>query len=514
MQIRPNLFKQFVAKATFIGANHMNKRFTLKIFKYIFIFLTITLIIMSIGIVLFFTNITKLVYLDLNEVDEFYTDLAISKKGHTYDTEDNFKRMLKEKNAKLYITDNRGNTKYPSKHKNIKKLIVNNINNTKAIPFRNKNTNVIIIYPKKENIKLKNTNEINTKKLIKSLYINNLNPYQHHIVDGKLKYTKNPAARKIIYGQDDDLSTVEKKTLIFIFVVILLLFLLNFLFVIIFAIIISKRLTKPLFFYTDWIANLSAGKLFKPSSKHYNKRSKKLFKELNDSVETLNTQLTQNRIYQNQINYYREKWLNQISHDLKSPLTSIYGYARLLSIQTEDVHKHSELIADKASYMSKLISSLNENFKNETDQMKLHKEKFNVTKTFDELIRSIQYDKFKLNNHLHDDEFYGNKLYFQRMLMNLIDNSIDHNKFNPFIEVTLENDGDFLLIDYKDDGIGLKEDIFDQLFNSKYTTKENKQNHGLGTMIIKEVIDYHNGKFKILPTEKGVHFKIYLKHDH
>ena len=77
-------------------------------------------------------------------------------------------------------------------------------------------------------------------------------------------------------------------------------------------------------------------------------------------MSNLNDQLLNDRIYQNQINYYKEKWLNQISHDLKSPLTSIYGYSKLIKVA--DTQKHYQnLIIEKAQYMNKLIESLSTN---------------------------------------------------------------------------------------------------------------------------------------------------------
>ena len=76
------------------------------------------------------------------------------------------------------------------------------------------------------------------------------------------------------------------------------------------------------------------------------RKDQKLYTELNESLSNLNDQLLNDRIYQNQINYYKEKWLNQISHDLKSPLTSIYGYSKLIKVA--DTQKHYQnLIIEK-----------------------------------------------------------------------------------------------------------------------------------------------------------------------
>lgn len=504
-----NLFRQYEEKVTFIEVDDMNKRFTWKFTKYIFIFLTITLILASAGIGLFLTNIVKLAYNDLNTADDFYMEMSISKEDNGYNLSNDLKQKLKENNVQLYIIDNQGNALYPKKHKNIKNKLIDNIYNTTTIPFKNDHLSVALIYPQKYKHNLNNKENIDITKLINSLYINNYNAYQHIEKNNQMMFIENPAHQKVVYTTE--FTEIENNTFKFLAISYLLLLLLNIILVIMFAFIISRRISKPLFFYNDWIENLSKGKLFKPSSKHYNKRTKKLFKELNASVEKLNLQLTEDKIYQNQINYYREKWLSQISHDLKSPLTSIYGYARLLSSETIDTKKYALLISDKASYMTELIDSLNKNFKQETDQMNVHKEAFNVSETLNQLIKSIQYNKFEINNHLSSKEFYGNKLYFERMMMNLIDNSIDHNKQNPKIQITIQNQEDGLIVDYKDDGKGINKTTEKNMLHSNFTTKDNKEGHGIGCTIIMDCISFHNGTFKILPTKKGVHFRILLK---
>ncbi|WP_025906989.1 hypothetical protein [Mammaliicoccus sciuri] len=263
----------------------MNKRFTWKFTKYIFIFLTITFIIGVIGIWLFFTNVIKIAYSDLDEVDDFYMDFSISNKKNGYKLSDDLKQKLKDNHVHLYIIDKDANVLYPKKQMNLKNKLVENLYNTQAIPFRSDDYSVILIYPKSHNHHIYSIEEIDTKKLISSLYINNYNKYYHVEKDNQLTFIDNPAYHKVQYT--DEFNDIENKTFKFLALTYLLLLLLNMILVIIFAFIISKRLSKPLFFYTDWIENLSKGKLFKPSSKHYNKRSKKLFKELNNSVESL-----------------------------------------------------------------------------------------------------------------------------------------------------------------------------------------------------------------------------------
>ncbi|HBV03621.1 MULTISPECIES: HAMP domain-containing sensor histidine kinase [Mammaliicoccus] len=485
----------------------MNKRFTLKFIKYISIFFIVTMILTCIGLYVFFSKAINLMYTDLENIDETYIDSAISKSKNTYELNKDLTQKLKENNAKLYIIDDKANVSYPKNHGNLKKKLIGNINNTMTVPYR-KHLHVAIVFPSNSNLTIKNQGDINTKKLINSNFIEGYNRYNIGIENNNLKFIEKPFHKKVSYVSE--IGEADKKLLISSLLVTLLLFAINLIFVILLALIISKRISNPLFFYTEWIENLSKGKLFKPSSKHHNKKNKKLFKELNDSVETLSDQLMQNKIYHNQINYYKEKWLSQISHDLKSPLTTIYGYSRLLSNESNESTKYAILISEKAAYMTELINSLNQNFKYETEQMGINKEAFDVIETTNQLINSFQYDKLTIINNLENPTFYGNKLYFERMIMNLIDNSIDHNKINPNIEITISYKNEVLTIDYRDDGVGISKAIEEKALHSTHTKKDNEKEHGIGFTIIMDSIHFHNGTFQSLPIEKGVHFRIKL----
>lgn len=136
------------------------------------------------------------------------------------------------------------------------------------------------------------------------------------------------------------------------------------------------------------------------------------------------------------MSYYKSKWISQISHDLKSPLTTIYGYSKLIQAD-EQSQSYVQLISEKATFMSDLIDSLNQTFDMETNQMKHDKENFPIQSTVNRIAQIIGYQSLTCDFHFEDGStFYGNKLYFERLLINLINNSIDHNEINPSIKIT------------------------------------------------------------------------------
>ncbi|MDK6297873.1 sensor histidine kinase [Staphylococcus caprae] len=486
----------------------MNKRFTLKFFKYLAIFLSINLILTltTIIFVIFFSF--KYIYGDFRNLDPDYFNLFSNKT----EPDNHLKNLASKTNTQIYIINNKEKVIYPKNKSNIsiKNEISKNINYAHSIPFY-KGGYFVFIYKNKSHTSIKNIDDVSTSKLLDSIATQDFNKYRYNLNNNQqISFYKNTNQRPVL--GPDEVSTSNDIKGYELYIVLAIFIILDIILALITAYFVSKRLTKPLFFYTDWIKNLSNGKLFKPEEGKIKKRSKKLYTELNESLSNLNDQLLNDRIYQNQINYYKEKWLNQISHDLKSPLTSIYGYSKLIKVA--DTQKHYQnLIIEKAQYMNKLIESLSTNFDVETSQMKSDKQSFNIQQTINKLISSLNYSKIHVG-YLFEAKtnFYGNKLYFERLFMNLIDNSIQHNKFNPSIEIELEKNESQLIINYKDNGEGFDKNInLEDVLERSVTTKRDKKNHGVGFSVIKEAINYHEGEIQILQCYDAIHFKITLK---
>ncbi|WP_427856797.1 sensor histidine kinase [Staphylococcus pasteuri] len=485
----------------------MNKRFILKFFKYLTTFLTLSFVLIIITIVLMINLLMSASYSDIKSIDpDYFLSNKIKDIPYTH-----LNNLAKKENAELYVTNHKGDILYPKNFnkKNVKSLILNNINYANAIPTSKEEKNYIVyIYKNNHQSSVKNAKHIKTHQLLQSITTHDYNKYNYNYQNNKIGFYKNsnqnPISSKSFSQNDIANKLIDIPKILIIALII------NVVLALITSYLVSRRLTKPLGYYIDWIGNLSKEKLHQPNTKGNIKKYSKTYPELHTSLTLLNQQLLQDKMYQNQINYYKSKWISQISHDLKSPLTSIYGYSKIIEVDDSN-KKYLNLISEKAKYMEDLIQSLNKDFDKETNQMKHDKESFPIQYTVEKFVSSIGYDNIELSFLFDQEEtFYGNKLYFERCLINLIENSIEHNNLNPKINILFDKIENTLLIDYKDNGQGLpsnKNDIFKPGYSTKAT---NKVNHGLGLTIIKEAIDYHNGSIHIIPTTNGVHFKIKL----
>lgn len=481
----------------------MNKRFIIKFFKYMSIFLVVNFIVSVAFVIFMFYFLFDTLYSGLNEIGPEYLEMY-----NIYNQpNNNLKNLAKKQNASLYITKKNGEILYPKhqKSKNIKPIILKNINDANSVESTRETYFVYIYRNNAKNYTIHNERDINSNQLLDSIKTQSYNPYYYNISNNKLTFTQNPNLRKY-----ESSLEIEYQGRMNIFKLIGSFILVNIVLVALTAFFISKRLTKPLSYYIDWIGNLSQGKLHQPTSKRKIKKKRKTYPELDTSLTQLNQQMLSNKIYHNQIDYYKSKWISQISHDLKSPLTTIYGYSKL--IQTDESSQpYVQLIVEKSLFMSKLIDSLNTTFDAETRQMKQDKEHFPIKSTVDHITSIIGYEAISLTYNLNGkDEFYGNKLYFERLLINLINNSIEHNNENPAIDITFTLEDINLVIDYKDNGQGIAKNNIEQLIKQSYTSKLNKEQHGVGLSIIQDAVNYHNGHIELVPISKGVHFHIVL----
>ncbi|MCG1010541.1 HAMP domain-containing histidine kinase [Salinicoccus sp. ID82-1] len=484
----------------------MNRRFTLKFIKYIFLFLASSIFLMIIGLILFFYNFNILFYNSMEDIDADYLINGVTGTRGDYAFSENFQNMLEESDMEAYIVDDEGDAIHPENAGNLKQRIFDNLWGTMAMPYK-EGEHVILIKETPENLSIQNSHAVDMSKLINSLYLHNHNAYQYYIEDDGLYFTENPLQRDYVHV--DEFSERDITLFKRIGIILLVVPALNILITVIMAILLSRRISRPLFFYIDWIEQLARGRLYKPGSEHNHKRGKKLFQELDTSLETLNAQLIDDHLYQNQISYYREKWISQITHDLKSPLTSIYGYSKILAQYPVKTEAYSGLISEKAKYMEQLIDGLNHNFKIETSQMNIDREAFSIVDLLNGIKQTIGYRHMTVTHDLVDSEYYGNRLYLERMFVNLIDNSIEHNRHNPDISIHVRDTEDDLIIDYRDNGHGIGS-MDMQAFRGTSSTKKEREGHGIGGSIILDAIDFHNGELSHISKSSGLHFVITL----
>lgn len=220
----------------------------------------------------------------------------------------------------------------------------------------------------------------------------------------------------------------------------------------------------------------------------------------------------------------REDWIANISHDLKTPLSSIKGYSELLAdpdyqFSEDEVRNFSEQILQKSNYMDSMIEELRLNEKLMHNSIRLKKEKGNFTVFIEEIIKEIlnhpNYSNRKIifKSNPESIEYSFDHDLMKRCLENLIFNSFIHNDEETIVHIQLNKIGDEITLKIIDDGIGMNEEDLENLFNRYYrgTNTTNHKGSGLGMSIAKEVIEAHDGEISVRsPYKKGTEIKINL----
>lgn len=305
------------------------------------------------------------------------------------------------------------------------------------------------------------------------------------------------------------IANLPKNTMIILAINIVLIFL-------IYAAVDSKllRSIKPI---TNGIQNLSNGRPVCIKEKGI---LSELAEKINKTSEILQMQADQLRKKETA----RANWIAGVSHDIRTPLSMIMGYAGQLETSknlSEIECKKAAVIVKQSSRMKDLINDLNLASKLEYDMQPLTMKQENAIS----IIRQVIVDFMNTNI---DDKYpiewktadtlsacciNADKDLLKRAISNLIQNSINHNENGCVIYASVDDDNNTCKICIEDNGIGASDEQIDSLNNTPHymicDTNTTEQRHGLGLLIVKQIIKGHNGKILIDHSEYGG-FKVVL----
>lgn len=210
-------------------------------------------------------------------------------------------------------------------------------------------------------------------------------------------------------------------------------------------------------------------------------------------------------------NYIRE-FAMSVSHEFKTPITSIQGSAELILEHLDDMNNDDKkkflanIIVD-SDRLKRLIDRLLELAK--TDNFTPTNETTSLLEPLNALKR--RYKDFNLNLNFKtagDHKILIAREHFETILTNLLDNALQ----NDAREVTVEtsNRYGFITLEFHDDGSGISAANRKQIFESFFTTKRENGGTGLGLGIVQSLLNAHNGSIELLDSEQGASFKITL----
>lgn len=202
--------------------------------------------------------------------------------------------------------------------------------------------------------------------------------------------------------------------------------------------------------------------------------------------------------------YFKE--IQYLVHDLKTPLFSINSLIEILTIQEKNTKK--------LEYFNKISNSLDRcNIMISEILRDSDKNLLKINKLFDFIFSYLSIHEvsnyIKFYNYCPDAQIRVNKILFSRAIINLILNSYDaiNDKKNAKITLTAKNYIKFIILIIEDNGIGMGDNITNQILkNKKFSTKNSS---GIGLNFVKTIISEHNGEIKVI-SEKNIGTKFYI----
>ena len=207
----------------------------------------------------------------------------------------------------------------------------------------------------------------------------------------------------------------------------------------------------------------------------------------------------------------REEFSANVSHELKTPLTAISGYAELMATDkaasSTTKHFSNEILKSAARLRSLIDDTI---MLSELDR---YREKVGEAVRLDEIVAECvssmiidaQKKKVLLQYHSDPAEIYGQSELLRHMAENLIQNAINYNRENGTVNVSVLNEGDRCVLTVKDTGIGIPEKDQERVFERFYRVDKSRSRAtggtGLGLAIVKHIAEIHNADIKLTSQE-------------
>ena len=495
-------------------------------------------------------------YHDLHTADRVFFESAIKQQGDDWQLNQEFKEAIKQQEGWLVLFDKNGQLLYqynvpPNEQVHYKLMLQNMpvVNTTfKTIEPFDKEPFIVAYSTRNEAaVKLQEISEtidwsLNTLPAVQTdaimYYLNangdlldELNPLSDGLTIDSVAKLQNEeqfetaamtdeatgktliiAYEKVVWDDLAFFSDFKKPFFIGLAIVFLLL--------IMSTLFYAKKFGSPLLIMMQWVRQLGKKQYDTPTNKKgqkllFNKKGRikrkyKLYKELFETLEDVAFTLKRNEEQQQLIEKTREEWISSLSHDLKTPLSSIIGYVKMLQSNYEWTKEEQQqfyaVMDEKSDYMMALIEDLTLTYRLKNGQLPIYKDKLDVNEVIRRTIIQLmnnQYFKEYTFDFDTNEEIILVELdvkWLQRILDNLLINAIKHNPTGTAISIVATRKSNEVIISICDNGVGMDEKTVEHLFNRYYrgtNTTESLEGTGLGMAITQQLILLQDGKITV-----------------
>ncbi|UCF30545.1 MAG: HAMP domain-containing histidine kinase [bacterium] len=210
----------------------------------------------------------------------------------------------------------------------------------------------------------------------------------------------------------------------------------------------------------------------------------------------------------------RRELITNISHDLRTPLTSLQGYLETLAMKAdladEERHRYMDTAIRHSNRLRQLVADLFELAKLDAGEVRYHPEPFSLSELILDILQKYELRAEEKGVRLNSD--FSAHLPFvkadiglvERALENLLRNALQYTSAGGSVTVSIGQQEETLVVRVKDTGVGISEQdipyIFDRYYRSKETEDHHAEGTGLGLAITKRIIELHGRSIEVRST--------------
>ena len=228
-------------------------------------------------------------------------------------------------------------------------------------------------------------------------------------------------------------------------------------------------------------------------------------------------------IQQKKLSEIKNDFINNISHEFKTPIATINLALDAISSSTKNLNDKSisylGMIREENSRMLSQVENILRISQLEKSSNPFDMEQIDIHEVIEDAIEHVKLiveskkGSIDLSLKALDSNISGNSNHLENIIINILDNAVKYSKENPKIVVSSTNINKDIRLCFEDNGIGMDKNtqklIFEKFYREQNGDIHNIKGHGLGLSYVKKIIDFHNGKI-LLESIKGTGTKFYI----
>ncbi len=206
----------------------------------------------------------------------------------------------------------------------------------------------------------------------------------------------------------------------------------------------------------------------------------------------------------------QKEFINNVSHEIKTPVSSIEGFAKFLkdkNLTDEEREEYANIIIEEAKRLENLTGKILKLSKLNNQEIITNKQEIEVAEQIRKAISLLEpkwaKKDIKINVSLEEKIFLGDEDLIFQVWVNIIDNAIKFSNIGESIDIKIYEKDSNINVEIKDHGIGMKEEEIEKVYDRFYQIDKShsKEGSGLGLAIVKRIVELSEGKIEIKSKE-------------